>query len=405
MKILFVTGVYPLYNEDLVQKYCKNSRPSSAANVFQWAVIDGLSQNHADFEVLSYPFLPCFPMNYSRLFTPKCDLEYKDENIGELRSYCTLPIIKYVSIEKRLRRDINKWVEKYYKLDDNLVVLTYTPCSFFLKAVGPLKKKYQQLKVCTIVTDLPDFFTSPLNNLKGFKKIQASYEQKAALDSYKYIDKYILLTRQMERRIPEAINRNIIVEGISTMKSMPQIKKKDSVKKTILYTGALRDGMGIRDLVDAFMLTVNPNFELEICGAGECASYVTEKAKIDTRIKYLGRVSREKSIECQNKATVLINPRKPQEFTEYSFPSKTMEYLSSGTPMIGYKLQGIPHEYFDYFYTIDSMDSHALADLINRILCLSQEELDKKAKEAASFILSNKTPKIQVKKIIDFLND
>ena len=256
-----------------------------------------------------------------------------------------------------------------------------------------------------IVTDLPDFFTSPLNNLKGLKKIQASYEQKAALDSYKYIDKYVLLTRQMERRIPEAINRNIIVEGISTMKSMPQIKKKDSVKKTILYTGALRDGMGIRDLVDAFMLTVNPNFELEICGAGECASYVTEKAKIDTRIKYLGRVSREKSVECQNKATVLINPRKPQEFTEYSFPSKTMEYLSSGTPMIGYKLQGIPHEYFDYFYTIDSMDSHALADLINRILCLSQEELDKKAKEAASFILSNKTPKIQVKKIIDFLND
>ena len=38
-----------------------------------------------------------------------------------------------------------------------------------------------------------------------------------------------------------------------------------------------------------------------------------------------------------------VNPRQNnEEFTKYSFPSKTMEYLASGVPVVAYKLDGIP---------------------------------------------------------------
>ena len=65
------------------------------------------------------------------------------------------------------------------------------------------------------------------------------------------------------------------------------------------------------------------------------------------------------------RATALINPRKPNsKITRFSFPSKNMEYLSSGTPMIGYKLDGIPSEYYDYFYTIDDSSEKSLRNTI-----------------------------------------
>ena len=101
----------------------------------------------------------------------------------------------------------------------------------------------------------------------------------------------------------------------------------------------------------------------------------------------------------------MINPRKPYlSVTRFSFPSKTMEYLSSGTPMIGYKLEGIPSEYYPYYYTVEDLTSDGLAEVITNVLTKPSEELEAKAKKAFDFIASNKTAEIQAAKIIDFLS-
>ena len=36
------------------------------------------------------------------------------------------------------------------------------------------------------------------------------------------------------------------------------------------------------------------------------------------------------------------------ELNTKNFPSKNMEYMTSGTPMIGFKLPGMPSSFFDY---------------------------------------------------------
>ena len=82
-----------------------------------------------------------------------------------------------------------------------------------------------------------------------------------------------------------------------------------------------------------------------------------------------------------------------------------MEYLVSGTPMLGYKLEGIPTEYYNYFYTINDLDEIALIDILSKVLSLPQKELNKKAKEAYDFIMKNKIAKIQVKRIIKFISE
>jgi len=129
-------------------------------------------------------------------------------------------------------------------------------------------------------------------------------------------------------------------------------------------------------------------------------------ASIDDRICYKGNIDREDVLLLQKKARLLVNPRQPNyELTKYSFPSKTMEYLASGTPVLMYKLPGIPEEYFQFCYTLTDLSVDELASKIDEIVSQTDFELQKKGEEAKRFILENKTARIQVKKIIDLFSD
>ena len=62
-------------------------------------------------------------------------------------------------------------------------------------------------------------------------------------------------------------------------------------------------------------------------------------------------MSREELLKMERRATVMINPTPARlNFTKYFFPSKTMEYLASGTPTVMYRLGCMPKEYDDYVY-------------------------------------------------------
>ena len=150
----------------------------------------------------------------------------------------------------------------------------------------------------------------------------------------------------------------------------------------------------------------NPNYRLIICGSGTLTPMIIDVSKKDPRIIYKGTLPREEVLALQKKSTLLVNPRKPNGgITRYSFPSKTVEYLSSGTPMIGYKLEGIPSEYYNYYYTIDDLSEETLVATIENVMSLPQSVLDEKARDAFEFIDNNKTAEKQVKRILDFISE
>ena len=118
----------------------------------------------------------------------------------------------------------------------------------------------------------------------------------------------------------------------------------------------------------------------------------------------LDRVNREKILELQRLSTVLINPTPAsEEFTKYFFPSKLIDYMSSGTPTITYKIKGIPEEYFDYCYICDHDGALALKKIIIEVCEKSINESKLMGERARDFILSNKNPKSQVLKIYKIL--
>lgn len=403
MKVLFLTGLYP---DDYITKLNELSRGhiQNAPNAFQWAVIDGFKTNNVDFHVISFPFLPTFPLKYRKLFTPSGNIMLDDQCIGKMIPYCSLLVYKPLSIYIRLKPIIRDWiVAAQNDLDQNLIILTYTPSIPVLSAIKDLRKEYPHLQVATIVTDLVDDMMNFKLNRSFLKRIQSHIVMRQTKRLYKHIDKYILLTKDMIEKIPEAKDRHIVIEGIAAPRHL-ELTEKDNKTVSILYTGTLEKFSGIAQLLLAFHKIKDDSLRLIICGIGELQSMVEDYTKKDYRITYKGMLMHNDVIELQKHATLLINPRRPDmNITRYSFPSKTMEYLLSGTPMIGYRLDGIPHEYFEYFYNIEDLSEGALIKTIQTVASIPCEELRQKGISAYNFIMSQKTSHCQVKKILDFL--
>lgn len=402
MKFLFLNMAYP---QECYEKIMHDARGALQvpSNVFQWAVINGLERNNVDYCLVSVPALPAWP-RYRHFFSPKGNMTVNGLIKGLMLRYCDAPLLKQVSQRRILRDYIKNWY-----LDNegnNPVVLIYTQQSELLGAAIDVKDIFPRLKVIPIITDLIENAFDFKSNNTFLKRMQIKIEAKEEHRLFPKVDNFVLLTEQMTEFIPEAIGRSIVVEGIAPSNNINlNFLPKSDKTRSILYTGALEEYAGIRVLVDAFRGVKITDVRLIICGNGGDADYVKQAANEDDRIVYRGRVDHEEAIRLQKECTLLINPRQPNGgITKYSFPSKTMEYMSSGTPMIGYHLEGIPEEYHEHMYSPSDLTVKSLARCIENTIALPSSELYNKAVHAARFISECKSSKAQVKKILDFIN-
>jgi len=219
----------------------------------------------------------------------------------------------------------------------------------------------------------------------------------------KEVDGYVLLTPLMIERMPEK-KPFCVVEGIYNPTEKRQ-KRNEGDNFTILYTGMLYEKFGVKNLVDAVHSLEMKDIRLKLCGSGELVDYI--QSLNDSRIEYLGIVLRDKVLQLQSEVSLLVNPRQPNGgFTRYSFPSKNIEYLASGTPTLIYELEGIPQEYYQYCYHLSAEEKSvkAFARKITEIYHTSKEEREKLANDAQQFIFSQKNAPAQCEKIIRLID-
>ena len=203
-------------------------------------------------------------------------------------------------------------------------------------------------------------------------------------------------------------NQFIVSEGIyeESVTKRP-IHSENPDVFIIFYGGMLHERFGVKQLIDVFHSISNSRMKLQLCGYGDCVEYVKHISESDKRIDYLGVISREEVLSLEAEASLLINPRIPDNnpFTRYSFPSKTMEYLASATPTLIYQLDGIPEEYYHYCYTLDNRhtDPDSLRRKIVEVFETPVNERCRKGRDARNFILEKKNPEIAGKRIVELL--
>lgn len=399
---LFIGGYFSPNDE---KEIFKNSilPVQYAANEFQKNIIDGLEKNKDEktkFRTISAPFIGAFPTGYKKMF-------FKTSEKTEFVDFFNFFAIKNIFRKKNLR----KLVHSYY-LEDlknnqlrEVTIFVYSPHNPFLEVAIELKEKVKSAHICLIVPDLPQYMNLSSKQsviYKNLKKIDLKKIEK----NLKKVDSYVLLTEEMKK--PLSISRKpfCIIEGIVNTEITPinqsvldKFKLKE--KEYILYTGTLNQKFGVVDLLNSFLkIEKKKNIKLVIAGRGDSETLIEEISKREEAISYLGQVTNLEAKSLQAKALFLINPRNnDEEFTKYSFPSKNMEYLISGRPVIAYKLDGIPSEYNNIFQYVEN----SLENQIEKLISMSEDELEKIGRLGKEFALNKKNSEIQTRKIISMV--
>lgn len=390
--IIFLSGLFP---KEMEGEILKNSTGviQFAANKLQWAILDGFIDNNSEIKLLNLPFVGSYPNKYLKKSFDTQAFNYKNIEINNV-SFSNLSLYKFFSRYLNLKRELQKC-----KLKDEVLLIYSMNLPFILAAVQ-MKRKHKNVKICLVTPDIPQFMNDTQNILyKVLKNIEIYFLKKYV----KEIDSFVLLTKAMAGFLQIEDKPWVVVEGIVSPNHRVHIPRKDN-QIVLLYTGTLAKRYGIIHLLDAFKQIPDQNFRLWISGDGDGSSEVNEACKTDDRIKYFGQVLNSEILQMQSQADILINPRQADsEYTKYSFPSKTIEYLSSGTPTIMYKLDGVPDEYHPFFFAPESNSIEDLKKKILEIANLTKEERFVFGVQAHNFIKENKNPEMQTKKIINLL--
>lgn len=397
MKIIFLGG---LFTSELTKDINKNSIGviQYAANILQWNFIKGFDHFYKT-EIISLPFIGSYPLRFKKKRVPSLKFEHRAGANDISLSFFNLPLIKLLYRYNAAKKTLYKYLSKNNELTTIVIYSVHTP---FLKAAVKAKVKFPGTKICLIVPDLPEFMSSRNNWIYYYLKKINSKILKKLLNN---VDSFILLSKYMKTKIVPPHKPWVRIEGIYDPIIKDYTPKKE-LHKTIFYSGTLAERYGILNLVNAFCSIKSNNYRLWISGEGNALKEIKQKAKIDTRISYLGQLPHEEVLILQKKATVLVNPRTPRgEYTKYSFPSKTIEYFASKTPSIIYKLPGIPSEYYDYCFVVEKEGIEHLKKMLIHVCEKPQSELNSFGERAAQFIFKNKNPIIQVNKVVNIINN
>lgn len=217
---------------------------------------------------------------------------------------------------------------------------------------------------------------------------------------------YVLLTEAMNDYIQNKEKPYVILEGhsdISMREKIPSPDKKAPVR-TVFYAGGVSRQYGLADLAEGFLLADIPNTRLEIYGPGDYVKDLQQLAEKDPRVFYGGMLLNTEIVEKEQEAALLVNPRPThEEFVKYSFPSKTMEYMASGTPVLTTRLPGMPKEYYPYVDFIEEESPAGIAAALKKVLSHSDEELFRKGIAARDFVLKGRNNVVQAKKLLTML--
>lgn len=255
-----------------------------------------------------------------------------------------------------------------------------------------------------IFADVYDFMAEVEDAGRGGSHGLRSRMRDIAAATYSRLDGFVLITEQVNELVNPAGKPHIVMEGVvdSSMELAENSLERKTAEFSVLYAGALRAEYGVADLVQGFRALDAPDAELHIYGGGDYAPDVAAAAAVDPRIRFHGRADLAHVVDAEMRAWLLVNPRPTSEdFVKYSFPSKNMEYLASGTAVLTTRLPGMPADYYDHVLTIDADGAPAITAALDQALALPLADLHRQGAEARTFVLGAKNERAQAARILE----
>lgn len=408
--LLFLNGCYPKESDNYFVNN-SNVMPQNAANVLAWRIIEGLELNiPGRFKVLTCPFIGYYPKGFKKLFIKDSIWSHNGKGQDQL-----LGFINFKGLETWIKSiRIYKYVKKWYKLSkENRHMLIYSHYAGFMRAAGKIKRRMPDIHITCLVTEMNEMDErKDLMGIRGkIKGIPRAIMIRTTYKNLKYISSFVLLAEKMKDYLKVGARPYVVVEGIADPHTHSKILDNNRFVKPedefrVVYTGTMHKRYGAVMLAEAFANNeIGRNMTLYMCGSGDGEYMVKELSEKAPNIHYLGVIAHEDAIALQESADLLVNSMPNFGIhTALSFPSKTMEYMIMGKPMVCFKVEGIPDEYDDYLLYFEEETAESIAKKINEIANLSKETLNEIGRRNNAFVKLSKNPSVQVERILDMLD-
>lgn len=219
-------------------------------------------------------------------------------------------------------------------------------------------------------------------------------------------NKYILLTEQMNDVVNPKGRPHIVMEALcdSSLASEINEKIKKVHPRTVIYAGGLYEKYGLKTLAEGFIKADMEDVKLVYYGSGSYVDEFKNLCKKHPNLEYCGVAPNDIVVREELKASLLVNPRfTTEKFTKYSFPSKNIEYMASGTPLLTTNLPGMPKEYHSHVFLFKEETVDGYAEAIRSTLSYSEKELISFGRKAREFVLLKKNNIEQGKRVLEFI--
>lgn len=390
MKILWVSSI--AWKNGTDYPYPVNGAGAVSGSLFQQSMIEGLERLGHTVDIISdYPYAVGCNV-YKQIGWAHC-LDAKDVAVKTV----DVPYYSLIYKTKSIKRVVKRKV-KECEYDIAVAYLVHQP---YMAAVAYAKKLDSNIKTVLICPDLPDMMDMSLAQ-KKIKSFLKKIDIKRINRLYKKMDGFILFADAMKERVNIGESPYTVIEGVATLDELditPVTKEK-----FIMYAGTLHKNIGIENIMKSLDFIEDKTIQLRIYGTGELEEIIKEQASINPRIVYGGFIERQDLFEEQKRAIALVNARNPQDdYTKYSFPSKTFEYLYSGTPFVTTKLSGVPREYSEFLYETEDDKPQSIAKVINQILASKDSDIKERGLLARNFVEDRKNKNKQAEILGNFL--
>lgn len=379
------------------QLFVLDTSPSVQTHKFGWCLARSLRSGFGNLVLASSCPIQSYPLGRKIIFRGK---QFKTEGMdGVLLGFINLIVLKHLTrflsclvvLPRLIIRNHVNWL---------FIHGIHTPYLLF----GLLARLFG-VKLAVVLTDPPGVI---LATDSVVARVLKRVDVRMVSWALSHADAIIALAPELVQRFavnkPALVFPGILDSSLANIVQTAPLGAPSGEPFTILYAGGLSQAYGVDRLIDAVISIVELPVRLKLFGRGDQESRIRELAANDSRFFYGGFVGSEQLVPELLRADVLVNPRPThEEFSVMSFPSKLIEYLAIGRPVLTTRIASIPVSYRENFFFIDDESPNGMREAILALAAMPNGEREGRASRGRNFIVSEASEYAVGEKIADFV--
>jgi glycosyltransferase involved in cell wall biosynthesis len=339
--------------------------PAVQTHKFAWSFATTLLHVFEKVFLLSAAPAQAFPITPFRSFDA---LEFQENGLfgvmpAASNRHLTRHISRFVACLKFTRRLRKDWAPDF--------VFVHGVHSPFLAYAAILR--LFKIKIIVVLTDAPGVVLSTDGRLRSvLKKIDRSVVKALLKSANGIVTLAPALAENLACEKPALVLPGIISR--SWQNEVARLAQNiGNPRFTVTYAGGIEESYGVKLLVEAAALL--PEIDFRICGRGGYLEKLSASAT--ENVKLLGFLDQDMVAQELMRSDLLVNPRPSTlDFTSLSFPSKLLEYLATGRPVMSTRISSIPSELKDSLFYITEETAEGTARAIRAV-----SQMDKPVRE------------------------